>query len=109
MAKTKSPIEPIESPVNMGATTTNPPVNANGSTYDPFDPVNLRVDQNYIESSGVRKLITTIPVRKPNRQTFFRIHPADEKGPWSDTLHIVDLKDDREEYIVGKRMVQDLK
>ena len=33
---------------------------------DPFDPENLRLDQSFAETAGVKKLLTTVPVRKPN-------------------------------------------
>jgi len=35
---------------------------------DPFDPAALRLDQSYADTVGVKKLLTTVPVRKPNRQ-----------------------------------------
>ena len=37
---------------------------------DPFDLNNLRLDQSFVESAGVKKLLTTVPVRKPNPQDF---------------------------------------
>jgi hypothetical protein len=72
---------------------------------NPFDPANLRLDQSYTETVGVKKLITTIPVKKPNKQTFFRIHPGAE---WRDNFPIIDLKDDGEEYIVARPLVPEL-
>jgi hypothetical protein len=72
---------------------------------NPFDPANLRLDQNYTETVGVKKSITTIPVKKPNKQTFFRIHPGEE---WRDNFPIIDLKDDGEEYIVARPLVPEL-
>jgi hypothetical protein len=44
------------------------------SASNPFDPASL--DQNYAERVGVKKLLTTVPVRKPNRQDFVRVHPV---------------------------------
>jgi hypothetical protein len=41
---------------------------------DPFDPASLRLDPSYAETIGVRKLLITVPVRKPNRQEFVRMH-----------------------------------
>jgi hypothetical protein len=73
--------------------------------YDPFDPKNLRVDQNFVASAGVKKAITNIPVKRADKQTFIRIHPADDGGTWSEMFHIIDLKNDREEYVVSQRMV----
>jgi hypothetical protein len=64
---------------------------------DPFDLSNLRLDQSFVESAGVRKLLTTIPVRKPNKQDFNRVHPAPE---YRANLAIIDLREDREIYLV---------
>ena len=40
-----------------------------------FDLEALRVSQDFVKDSGVKKLLTTVPVRKPNRQDFVREHP----------------------------------
>ena len=42
---------------------------------DPFDPAALRLDQIFTDGTAVKKLLTTIPVRKPSRQDFVRVHP----------------------------------
>jgi hypothetical protein len=75
------------------------------TTLDPFAPENLRLDQSFTETVAVKKLLTTIPVRKPNRQTFFRVHPDTQ---YRETFPIIDLKDDREEYIVVSDLVPEL-
>src|SRR5512132_2903350 len=69
---------------------------------DPFDPAALRLDQSFAETVGVRKLLTTVPVRKPNRQDFVRVHPdpAYRLMPAA----IIELKDDREVYLVTPGM-----
>jgi hypothetical protein len=64
---------------------------------DPFDLTKLRLDQSFVESAGVKKLLTTIPVRKPNPQDFVRVHPSPE---YRADLAIIDLRDDREIYLV---------
>ena len=35
----------------------------------------IRLPQNFGESSGIKKLLTTVPVRKPNKTLFIRTHP----------------------------------
>jgi hypothetical protein len=72
---------------------------------DPFDLSKLRLDQSFVESAGVRKLLTTIPVRKPNPQDFIRVHPAPE---YRAALAIIELKDDREIYLVPPAIAIDL-
>ncbi|MBL8666683.1 MAG: hypothetical protein JNM48_04405 [Rhodospirillales bacterium] len=73
---------------------------------DPFDPAALRLDQAFAESVGVRKLLTTVPVRKPNRQDFVRVHadPAYRLTPAA----IIELKEDREVYLVVPAMAAEL-
>ena len=65
---------------------------------NPFDPAALRLDQSYTDTVGVKKLLTTVPVRKPNRQEFVRVHPdpAYRLSPAA----IIDVKEDREIYLV---------
>ena len=72
---------------------------------DPFDLANLRLDQSFVESAGVRKLLTTVPVRKPNQQDFVRVHPDPE---YRATLAIIELKEDREIYLVPPSMAREL-
>jgi hypothetical protein len=75
--------------------------------FDPFAPENLRLDQTFTETVGVKKLLTTIPVKKPNAQTFFRVHPSPE---YRDTFPIIGFKDDRDdqEYVVARPLVAEL-
>ena len=40
-----------------------------------FDLESIRLPQHYSEQIGVKKLLTTVPVRKPNRTQFFQTHP----------------------------------
>jgi hypothetical protein len=39
-------------------------------------------------------------VKRPNRQTFFRICPADDRGTSCEVFDIIDPQNDREEYLV---------
>jgi len=83
--------EPIES--------SNPVLgqNINGEALDPFDIANLRLDQNFIESAGTTKLLTTVPVGKPGNQDFSRVHPGRD---YRENFGLVELKDEREFYLV---------
>jgi hypothetical protein len=71
------------------ATTADPP--------DPFDPASLRLDQSFVETAGVNKMLTTVPVRKPNRQDFVRVHhdPA-----YRMPCALIELKEERETYLL---------
>lgn len=73
---------------------------------NPFDPAALRLDQSFADSVGVKKLLTTVPVRKPNKQDFVRVHrdPAYRLTPAA----IIELKEDREVYLVLPSVAQQL-
>ena len=63
-----------------------------------FDLEALRVSQDFVKDSGVKKLLTTVPVRKPNRQDFVRVHP--DSSYVLDTM-LLNLKEERETYLVA--------
>jgi hypothetical protein len=66
-------------------------------TPNPFDNLSaLRLDQSYADTVGVKKLLTTVPVRKPNRQDFVRVHPDPEYR--LTPAAIIEVKEDREVY-----------
>lgn len=73
--------------------------------HDPFDLNYLRLDQSFIEGGGVEKLLTTVPVRKPNPQDFVRVHP-DSK--YRLALAVIELRDDREIYLLPPLIAQQL-
>jgi hypothetical protein len=72
---------------------------------DPFDLENLRLSQNFVETAGVKKLLRTVPVRKPNKQDYIRVHPNQQ---YRDNFPVIDLKDEREIYIPTARVVSAL-
>jgi hypothetical protein len=77
-----------------------------GPVPDPFNPAALRLDQSFVDTVGVKKLLTTVPVRKPNRTDFVRVHsdPNYRLTPAA----IIELKEDREVYLVTPNMAQEL-
>jgi hypothetical protein len=76
------------------------------SALDPFDPAALRLDQSFADMVGVKKLLTTVPVRKPSRQDFVRVHrdPAYRLTPAA----IIELREDHEVYLVTPAMASEL-
>jgi hypothetical protein len=78
---------------------------SDAATSDPYDLGNLRLSQSFTETAGVKKLLTTVPVRKPNKQDFVRVHPSEAFR--ADVL-MIELEEDRETYIVGRNMVDEL-
>jgi hypothetical protein len=72
---------------------------------DPYDLARLRINPEMLETTGVKKLLTTVPVRKPLSQDFVRVHPGPQ---FRETLAFIELKDDRETYIVDLGAVPEL-
>jgi hypothetical protein len=73
---------------------------------DPYDPENLRLHQSFYETAGVKKLLTTVPVRKPKKQDFLRVHPDSN---YRCDCAIIELEEDRESYLVTPNTAQDLR
>lgn len=72
---------------------------------NPFDNLlALRLNQSYADTVGVKKLLTTVPVRKPNRQDFVRVHP--DAGYRLTPAAIIEVREDREVYLVTPNMAQ---
>jgi len=72
---------------------------------DPFAPENLRLSQSFNETVAVKKVIATVPVRKPGQQDWVRVRSGPE---WRENFPIIDLKDDREEFVVTAALVPEL-
>jgi hypothetical protein len=72
---------------------------------DPYDLSRLRVTPEMLETTGVKKLLTTVPVRKPLPQDFVRVRPEPE---YRETLALLELKEDRETFIVDLSAVPEL-
>ncbi|HEY2416169.1 MAG TPA: hypothetical protein VGI40_28260 [Pirellulaceae bacterium] len=64
---------------------------------NPFDPSRLRLSQNFAATVGVKKVITTVPCRKPNRHEFVRVRSGED---WRLETGIFEDKQNRETYLV---------
>jgi hypothetical protein len=72
---------------------------------DPFDPASLRINPANAASLGAQKLLVTVPVRKPNRQEFFRVSRDPE---YRMPMAVLELKEEREVYCVTPEMASQL-
>jgi hypothetical protein len=75
------------------------------AALDPFDIASLRLSQSFTETAGVKKLLTTVPARRPSPQDFVRVHPARE---YRENFAMIDLRDDREDYLVRPEILPEL-
>ena len=63
-----------------------------------LDLETLRLNQDFASEVGVRKLVTTIPVRRPDNHAFFRIRAEDEfKLP----VALLEFRELNEKYIIN--------
>jgi hypothetical protein len=81
-------------------------INNSNNAPNPFDPTALRLDQSFADTIGVKKLLTTVPARKPNRQDFVRVHPDPQYR--LTPAAIIEVKEDREVYLVTPSLAQSL-
>ena len=72
---------------------------------DEFDPSSLRLTQDFSAAVGVKKVRVNVPVRRPDAQWFVRVHPEPE---WCLPVALIELKDDREVYVVDPKLCADL-
>jgi len=72
---------------------------------DPFAPESLRLGQDFASSIGVKKVLTTVPCRKPNRHEFVRVRPGED---WRLETALFEDKINRETYLVERSLWSDL-
>src|SRR5262249_744840 len=75
------------------------------SQLDPFDPASLRLSQDFSAQLGVKKALTTVPVRKPDKAWFVRVHSSED---YRLQTAMVELKEERETYLVAPALWQEL-
>lgn len=79
-------------------------VDTTASVESDFDLASLRLDQSFT-TNGVKKLLRTIPVRRPGPQDFFRTHPDPN---YRSTFGVIELKDEGEVYLLSGKVLPDL-
>ncbi len=72
---------------------------------DPFDPESLRLGQDFASTIGVKKVLTVVRCRKPNRQEFVRVRPGEE---WRLETAAFEDKVQRETYLVDRGLWSDM-
>jgi hypothetical protein len=84
-----------------------PAAPAQAAGPDPFDPASLRLSQDFAASIGVKKALLAVPIRKPDKAWFVRVHPD---AAYRLQTAVVELKEDRgaETYLVAPSLWPDL-
>lgn len=71
-----------------------------------FDPTQFRLAEgDFRENAGGVKLLTTIPVRKPSKESWFRTHPDPS---FRFRTRLIELKEQNEVYVVDRDLWSDL-
>ena len=87
-------------------------VNCDTSTESPSSPEakgndfsKFRLSQDFASQIGVKKVLTNVPVRKPSKQEFVRVHPDEA---WRMETALIEIKDEREVYLVAPELLGEL-
>lgn len=71
-----------------------------------FDFDSIKLSPTFAAGTMVEKLITTIPIRKPNSDEFLRVRDDPE---WTFSMYVLYLNDGEEEkYIVAKELISEV-
>jgi hypothetical protein len=83
-----------------------PRTHAAGSAHDEeFDLDSLRLSQDFSASTGVKKILTTVPIRRPDPQEFIRVHPDPD---WRLQTVVLEVKAHRETYLIHHSLHDEL-
>ena len=100
--KIEAPPAGTQSPPNISP---EPSPRADDSSFDPFDPANLRLDPSYLKEPVAKKLLVSVRVGKPHKQHFIRTHPSPD---YRQLAAIIELDEDREAYLVLPALIREL-
>lgn len=73
------------------------------ASNEDFSLASLRMKQNFGDLAGAKKLLNTVPVRKPHKQTFVRVSPNPDN-----VIKTMLLELDNETYLVAQDLWADL-
>jgi len=92
----------VTSEKNLNNAATSVAATSKQSPFDDISKLRLSVEN---ETVNVKKVIFTLPVRKPSKDTFIRVHH--DSSYWLETK-IIELKTERENYLVTPDLWQEL-
>ena len=103
----RTPESPADKQPQSDGQDTQPPVpdskpdsqgsSAEAAELNPFDPARLRLSQDFAATLGVKKAMLTVPVRKPSKEWWVRVHPDES---YRLQTAVLELKEERETYLV---------
>jgi hypothetical protein len=103
MAETVAPDLEPEDNGHAAAIEPSHPASPRPEGPDPFDPASLHLGSDYGKDLGVRKVITTIPCRKPSKSEFFQVRPG---AGWRLQTAVLEIESgvERQTYLVARHL-----
>jgi hypothetical protein len=80
-----------------------PPPDTPAVVNDDFSLEAMRLNQDFATEAGIESVLTTVPVTKPDKEWFVRVHPAPAYQTLSRVLELKSQKEDRGVYQVHRR------
>ena len=94
----KTPTPKVELFDQLDPNTEAAPITQPEQVPDPYDLDSLRLDESYLSGAAAKKLMLTIPVRKPGPQDFCRVHPD---PAYREKMLFIENKDEKELYAIS--------
>lgn len=70
-----------------------------------MDLEEFRLSQDFESLVGIKRETLIVPVRKPDRQSWFQIHSGED---WRMTVALIEIKEDRQNYLVSPKLYPEL-
>lgn len=96
---------PPEEPSRFNRVTETLESSASDPAPDPFNPSSLCLGQDFTTSVAVKKVLTTVPCRKPSRHEFVRVRPGEG---WRLETAAFEDRVARETYLVDRTLWPEL-
>jgi hypothetical protein len=74
---------------------------------DQLDPERFRVDQSELDQPATKTVLTTVPIRRPGKLEFFRVHPSPTYR--LSPVYFIALNQSREYYIIAPELRSQLR
>lgn len=101
-----SSTQPATTTPPSAAAPAGPPATTTGGPESfKSDLTSARLTQDFGTMAGVKKHLITVPVGKPNRQVFFRVHGDEE---YHMPAAVLELKEERESYLLSPQVYQSM-
>lgn len=74
-------------------------------SFENLDLEKIRLSQDYQDGLEVKKIIENVPVRRPDKQEYIRVHTGEE---YTFDTYLLEFKEDRRQYLVAPDLIDQL-